>query len=134
MNPLHEFFLRIGNITLRITAGDPDLKLYADGAKEKFLVHHGNPDIDISVGWRHLVHEPVGRELFDSGSIWKLYRQGEFKVNYSSLLNTTAGTSFLVRKNGTNECIGTWTARRLPAGAPVDYSVAEVHGGDGILY
>jgi hypothetical protein len=63
-----------------------------------------------------------------------LYRQGEFKVNYSSLLNTTAGTSFLVRKNGTNECIGTWTARRLPAGAPVDYSVAEVHGGDGILY
>jgi len=80
MNPLHEFFLRIGNITLRITAGDPDLKLYADGAKEKFLVHHGNPDIDISVGWRHLVHEPVGRELFDSGSIWKLYRQGEFNI------------------------------------------------------
>jgi hypothetical protein len=63
-----------------------------------------------------------------------LYRQREFKLNYSSLLNTTAGTAFLVRKSGTNECIGTWTARRLPAGAPVDYSVAEVHGGDGILY
>ena len=80
MNPLYELFLSIGNITLRIAAEDPNLKLYADGAKEKFLVHGANPDIDISVGWRHLVHEPIGRELFDSGSIWQLWRQGEFNI------------------------------------------------------
>jgi hypothetical protein len=77
MNPLHELLLSIGNITLRIAAKDPDLKLYADGAKEKFLVPHGNPDVNISVAWRHLDREPIGRKLFDSGSIWQLYRQNE---------------------------------------------------------
>ena len=80
MNSLHELFLSIGNITLRIVAEHPDLKLYADGAKEKFLLQHGKPDVDISVGWRHLVHEPIGKKLFDSGSIWELYRQDEFNI------------------------------------------------------
>lgn len=59
--------------------------------------------------------------------------QGQFKLTYSRLVNTTAGTSFLVCKTGTTECIGTWTAQRLPAGAAVDHAVAEVHGSDGIF-
>ncbi|MEI9476857.1 MAG: hypothetical protein WCO26_09805 [Deltaproteobacteria bacterium] len=79
-NPLDELFVSIGNITLRIAPEDPDLKLYADGAKEKFLVQGVNPDVDISVAWSHLVHEPIGRKLFDSGSVWQLYRQDEFNI------------------------------------------------------
>jgi hypothetical protein len=75
-----ELILNIGNITLRIAAEDPGLKLYADGAKGKFLLLNGKPDVDISVGWRHLVHEPIGKKLFDSGSIWELYRQDESNV------------------------------------------------------
>ena len=80
MNSLHELLLSIGNITLRITAEDPDLRLYADGAKEKFLVQDGKPDVDISVDWRNLVHEPIGKKLFDSGSIWELFRQDESSI------------------------------------------------------
>ena len=79
-NPLDELFISIGNITLRIASEEPDLKLYADGTKEKFLVRGGNPDVDLSVAWRHLVHEPIGTKLFDSGSIWQLYRQDEFNI------------------------------------------------------
>ena len=79
-NPSHELLFSIGNITLRITAKDPDLKFYAEGAKEKFLVHGVDPDVDISVALRHLVHEPIGRKLFDSGSFWQLYRQDELNI------------------------------------------------------
>lgn len=60
--------------------------------------------------------------------------KGPLPLAYSRLVNTTSGTSFLVRRHGDNACIGTWAARKLPAGAPVDYAVAEVHGSDGILY
>jgi hypothetical protein len=59
--------------------------------------------------------------------------KGPLSLSYSNLVDTTAGTSFLVRRHGDNACIGTWTARKLPVGAPVDYSLAEVHGSDGIL-
>ena len=79
-NILNELFVSIGNITLRIASEDPDLKLYADGTKEKFLVRGGDPDVDLSVAWRHLVHEPIGTKLFDSGSIWQLYRQDELNL------------------------------------------------------
>ena len=79
-NILNELFVSIGNITLRIASEDPDLKLYADGTKEKFLVQGVNPDVDLSVAWRHLVHEPIGTKLFDSGSIWQLYRKDEFNI------------------------------------------------------
>ncbi|HEY5998091.1 MAG TPA: hypothetical protein VI078_02160 [bacterium] len=61
-------------------------------------------------------------------------QKGPLHLRYSSLVNTTAGMSFLVRKHGSGECIGTWTARALPAGAPVGYSVAEVHGDNTVLY
>jgi hypothetical protein len=56
---------------------------------------------------------------------------GQFILEYSDLVNTTAGTAFLVRANGT--CLGTWTTVAAPAGAAVDYQVAEIHGDDGIL-
>ena len=80
MNSFHELILSIGNITLRITAEDPSLRFYADGAKGKFLLQNGKPDVEISVGWRHLVHEPIGKKLFDSGSIWELYSKDEFNI------------------------------------------------------
>jgi hypothetical protein len=81
-----ELLLSIGNITLRIAAEDPSLKLYADGAKEKFLLENGTPDVEISVGWRHLVHEPIGKKLFDSGSIWELYsKAGSNIFRFTSL-------------------------------------------------
>ena len=84
--PLMELLLSIGNITLRIAAEDPSLKLYADGAKEKFLLQNGMPDVDISVGWRHLVHEPIGKKLFDSGSIWELHsKAGSNIFRFTSL-------------------------------------------------
>ena len=75
-----KLLLRIGDITLRITAEEPDLQLYADGAKEKFLLKSGNPDVDISVAWSHLGHNPIGRKLFDSGSVWQLYRRDELNI------------------------------------------------------
>src|SRR4030042_1976725 len=79
-NPLDEMFVSIGDIPLRIASEEPDLKLYADGTKEKFLVRGVTPEFNISVGWCHLDHEPIGRKLFDSGSIWQLYRQDERNV------------------------------------------------------
>ena len=79
-NPPEELLLGIGNIILRIAAEDPSLRLYADGAKGKFLLENGKPDVEISVGWRHLVQEPIGRKIFDSGSIWELYRGDESNI------------------------------------------------------
>ena len=70
-----DLFLSIGGITLRITASEPDLKLCAEGTKEKFLVHDVEPHATLAVTRRHLGHESTGEKIFDSGSIWQLYRK-----------------------------------------------------------
>ncbi|MDH3500315.1 MAG: hypothetical protein OEM97_09355, partial [Acidimicrobiia bacterium] len=58
---------------------------------------------------------------------------GQFKLDYSDLVNTTAGTSFLVRDAADDRCLGSWTAEELPNKPAVGYAVAEVHGDNGIL-
>ena len=68
---------------------------------------------------------------------------GQFSPAGELVPGAAVGDVYLVRRGGSGlppgeyftdgNCLGTWTVLPRPAGAVVPYSVAEVHGGNGIL-
>jgi hypothetical protein len=69
----------IADLTVAMRSRDADLRLRVDVATLPFVVPvDGHADTMIEVGWRDLDHMPVGKPLFDSGSIWQLYSADEF--------------------------------------------------------
>ena len=78
--------LRIADITLSIHSTDPSLKLQFQGATRNFYSQGGKPDITVESGWGDLSRiEPSGKEIFDSGSTWRLYENnGSYKFYFYS--------------------------------------------------
>ena len=68
--------LSIAGIRLALSARDLALVLAVDEAMAKFLVPVGTPDITVTVGFSGEVEIPSGQPIFDSGGVWKLYRDG----------------------------------------------------------
>lgn len=68
--------LRIAGITVAVTARDPDVVVRVDDASEKFLVAPSGPDAAITAGWGDPGAGDPGNPVFDSGGVWKLYRDG----------------------------------------------------------
>lgn len=58
---------------------------------------------------------------------------GQLYADAVLLPGARVGDVYRVVRAGTGECLGTWTVLPRPAGAVVPYSVAEVHGQNGIL-
>jgi hypothetical protein len=61
---------------LALSARDRDLMLAVDEAMARFLVPAGTPDITVTAGFGEEVEVPSGEPVFDSGGVWKLYRDG----------------------------------------------------------
>ncbi len=66
--------IRIGDITIALASHDPELKLGIKGAIEKFVVEEGTPDVTIESSWAELNDATLGKKIFDSGGVWRLYR------------------------------------------------------------
>jgi hypothetical protein len=69
--------LSIAGIRIQVTPGNDDLRLRPDGVTGKFLVPIGEPDTVITARWGDPGAGDLGTPVFDSGAVWKLYREGE---------------------------------------------------------
>jgi len=72
-----EMHLRIGDIGFAVASGDPSLVLEAQGAARRFVSAAGAPDVRLIAAWANSHAPEPGELLFDAGSIWKVYRQGD---------------------------------------------------------
>lgn len=70
-----EHFLRIGGITTALRAADPNLAWEWDVPASRFLVPPERADVEISVRSGD-VAPSTGALLFDSGAVWRMYRDG----------------------------------------------------------
>jgi hypothetical protein len=68
--------LRIADITVAVAARDADLLLRVDEATTKFLVPPGRAEATVMAGWGDPGGVDSGNLVFDSGGVWKLYRDG----------------------------------------------------------
>jgi hypothetical protein len=84
-NPRSAIHLRIADITVRIAVHDADLSVRVDDATERFLVPPCHADATLTARWGDAGGAASGDLLFDSGSVWKLYRDGEhFRFLFAS--------------------------------------------------
>jgi hypothetical protein len=68
-------YLRLADICVELVGIDLELKV--SGAMKGFLSEPGKPDLTITTRFSELDEIPDGKFLFDSGSLWQLYRVGE---------------------------------------------------------
>jgi hypothetical protein len=71
------FCVSIAGIGVQITARDDDLPMRPDEGTRKFLVSAGRPEAVITAGWGDPGRADPDKLVFDSGAVWKLYREGE---------------------------------------------------------
>jgi hypothetical protein len=79
MDPLpsggtYPFLLRIADITLAVHSAEPELRLEFPGALKDFLVQRAEPDVSLRLVRADLSDRGWGEVVFDSGSLWRLYR------------------------------------------------------------
>jgi hypothetical protein len=75
-DPGSAFHLCIADITVAVAAREADLVLRLDEATEEFLVAPSNPEATVTAAWGDPGGASLGEPVFDSGGIWKLYRDG----------------------------------------------------------
>jgi hypothetical protein len=75
----------IGDIGVAIECADPGMSIGVPAETERFLVRDGAVDSTVTAAWGELCEPITGEELFDSGGLWKLYRQeGDYVFRFSS--------------------------------------------------
>jgi hypothetical protein len=67
---------QVADLTVALR-GEPDLDLHVDAKKEKFVVASGVPDVQIWTTRNTCSLEPTGRKIFDAGTVWQLYEDGD---------------------------------------------------------
>ncbi len=67
--------VRIADLSIALANGDGRLSLEASGASKRFLARTDAPDVRIRVLAKNLTDQTSGPLIFDSGSVWKLYRE-----------------------------------------------------------
>jgi hypothetical protein len=75
---LKDLQLAIGDVRALITSRDPALTLTVPSAVARFIGDSDqyHPDIHIHAQWRTSERPARGRELFDSGGLWRLHDEG----------------------------------------------------------
>ncbi|HVG35256.1 MAG TPA: hypothetical protein VM911_19470 [Pyrinomonadaceae bacterium] len=66
--------LSIADIKIALKSTDPRMTLGVTGAANRFLTEEAASDATLSAAWALLEDKDLGQPLFDSGSLWKLYR------------------------------------------------------------
>lgn len=75
---------RVGGVSVQL-AGFSGGDVALDRSLEPFRVGGGAPDINIRVEWAARIAATEGRELFDSGSVWRLFRDDSgFQFDFSA--------------------------------------------------
>jgi hypothetical protein len=75
----------IGDIGVALECADPGMSIGVPAETERFLVRDGAVDSTVTAAWGELCEPFTGEELFDSGGLWKLYRQdGDYVFRFSS--------------------------------------------------
>jgi len=83
--PCTSLCFRIAGISVALTSGDPDLELAIEGDSGKFLVEDRNPDVRVLATWGDVGGVSRGRKVFDSGGLWRLYREsGAHRFSFTS--------------------------------------------------
>jgi hypothetical protein len=75
-DPVSAFHLRVADITIAVAAREEDLVLRVDEATAKFLVPPCHAEATVTAGWGDPGKGDPGKPVFDSGGVWKLYRDG----------------------------------------------------------
>lgn len=79
------FTLRVADIATRVICEEPAVSLAVSGASRRFLVSDGPADATLRVERRGALADPSGEKLFDSGLVWRLYRDaGDFVFSFTS--------------------------------------------------
>jgi len=84
--PGHRAGFRVGGVSVQLASTDqanvtlvPALEPFRDGVPD--------PDIKIQVEWAECLSSPLRKPLFDSGSVWRLYKDGDgFQFDFSAPL------------------------------------------------
>jgi hypothetical protein len=69
-------YLRVAEITVAVKAREAGPTVQADKATEKFLVPPSKADATVTASWGDPGTAGPGQPIFDSGGVWKLYRDG----------------------------------------------------------
>ena len=76
-------FLRIARMTIALRCDDPRLAWEWPGATSRFLVPPAAPDVELTVRGGRI--EPARDPIFDSGAVWRLFREGDgFRIECHS--------------------------------------------------
>jgi hypothetical protein len=77
--------IKIAGITVALSCCDPDVRLGVEETTRKFVVDEANPDVQVRASLSDMEREICGEKLFDSGALWKLYRDdGKYLFRFSS--------------------------------------------------
>jgi len=75
---------RVGGVSVQVT-GDCQADVALVPSVLPFQVDIGPCDINVQIGWVARLLPTRGRQVFDSGSIWRLYQdEGHFQFDFSS--------------------------------------------------
>jgi len=87
---------RVGGVSVRLV-GDRRADVTLVPSLDPFRVDTRDSDINIQVGWVAKLPQARGRQLFDSGSVWRLYEaEGGFQFDFSTPILGTAPYKRLV--------------------------------------
>lgn len=67
----------IAGISIQTVSLDPLLRLKVTGATSAFVAAEETAQVQVSAAWGELDAAPRGEMIFDSGGIWRLFRQDE---------------------------------------------------------
>jgi hypothetical protein len=73
---IHRSCIQVGNVSIGLSADSAnDVKLTRE--MKSFRTTRRDCDIDVRVRWADRLQRPVGRLLFDSGSVWVLHEEND---------------------------------------------------------
>ncbi|MGC1645667.1 MAG: hypothetical protein WA741_07545 [Candidatus Sulfotelmatobacter sp.] len=82
--PSHRAGFSVGGVSVQLASTDLANVAFV-ASLEPFRTDHATSDIDIRVEWADDLCPPRGQKLFDSGSVWRLYEDGEgFQFDFSA--------------------------------------------------
>jgi hypothetical protein len=77
--------VKIAGITVALTCDGPEMRLGVEEITRQFLVDEADPDVRVRASLSDIEGETCGEKLFDSGALWKLYRDGgKYLFRFSS--------------------------------------------------
>jgi hypothetical protein len=78
-------YIRIAGITVALTCDDPATRFRVEETTEKFVVEEAVADVRVRASLGEIRAETGGEKLFDSGALWKLYREeGDYLFRFCS--------------------------------------------------